>query len=147
MTAAAAIGAVAIGRNEGERLVRCLAALFAQGAGRVVYVDSGSTDGSVAAARGLGASAWQTFRRVTLPLSVPGLVLAGELALVWGLGAFLGPLFLGGPAEITLSVEVHRQAFEYGRWPRAAALGVVLIGTTGGCLAAYAVLTRRGRRA
>lgn len=50
-----AIGIVAIGRNEGERLVRCLRSL--QGSGcPVVYVDSGSSDGSVDAARALGAS-------------------------------------------------------------------------------------------
>lgn len=48
------VGAVAIGRNEGERLVRCLASLQGR-AERVVYVDSGSTDGSVAAARAAGA--------------------------------------------------------------------------------------------
>jgi len=47
------IAAIAIGRNEGDRLVRCLVSLA--GAGRVVYVDSGSTDGSVAAARAAGA--------------------------------------------------------------------------------------------
>ncbi len=48
------IGAVAIARNEGERLQRCLRSL----AGRcevIVYVDSGSTDGSVAFARSVGA--------------------------------------------------------------------------------------------
>ena len=53
-TALARVGAVAIGRNEGERLERCLRSL----AGRVaplVYVDSGSTDGSVELARSLGA--------------------------------------------------------------------------------------------
>lgn len=47
------VGAVAIGRNEGERLRRCLASLAGEVA-LVVYVDSGSTDGSVALARGLG---------------------------------------------------------------------------------------------
>jgi len=47
-------GVVAIGRNEGERLQRCLASVVA-GAARVVYVDSGSTDGSVDFARGFGA--------------------------------------------------------------------------------------------
>jgi GT2 family glycosyltransferase len=42
------IGVVVIGRNEGDRLIRCLASI---GPGhRVVYVDSGSSDGSVAAA-------------------------------------------------------------------------------------------------
>ncbi len=46
-------GVVVIGRNEGERLVRCLRSLV--GCGRpVVYVDSGSTDGSVAVAREFG---------------------------------------------------------------------------------------------
>lgn len=48
------IGAIAIGRNEGERLLRCLASLMGQAA-PVVYVDSGSNDGSVAAARAAGA--------------------------------------------------------------------------------------------
>lgn len=49
------VGAVVIGRNEGARLVACLASL--QGvAGRVVYVDSGSTDGSLAAAEAAGAA-------------------------------------------------------------------------------------------
>lgn len=48
------LGIVAIGRNEGDRLVRCLRSL--QGCGYpVVYVDSASTDGSPAAARSLGA--------------------------------------------------------------------------------------------
>ena len=48
------IGLVVIGRNEGERLRVCLQSVL--GAGRtVVYVDSGSTDGSVPLARGMGA--------------------------------------------------------------------------------------------
>src|SRR5690348_779373 len=47
-------GAVAIGRNEGERLRRCLASLTGV-ASVVVYVDSGSTDGSAAWARENGA--------------------------------------------------------------------------------------------
>jgi len=49
------IAAVVIGRNEGARLKACLAALEGE-AGRIVYVDSGSTDGSVAHARARGAT-------------------------------------------------------------------------------------------
>jgi GT2 family glycosyltransferase len=45
-------GVVAIGRNEGDRLKQCLLGL--RGAQTVVYVDSGSTDGSVSWARSLG---------------------------------------------------------------------------------------------
>lgn len=45
---------VIIGRNEGDRLKRCLRSAVGQG-GRIVYVDSGSIDGSVAAAKEAGA--------------------------------------------------------------------------------------------
>lgn len=48
------VDAVVIGRNEGARLVACLDSL-AGAVRRVVYVDSGSTDGSVAAAQAAGA--------------------------------------------------------------------------------------------
>ncbi|OEC35129.1 Glycosyltransferase, GT2 family [Pseudomonas cuatrocienegasensis] len=47
------VGVVVIGRNEGGRLERCLASLLGT-ADKVVYVDSGSTDGSVQMAQGLG---------------------------------------------------------------------------------------------
>ncbi len=47
------VGAVAIGRNEGERLARCLSSLKDR-VGLLVYVDSGSTDGSLALAKRLG---------------------------------------------------------------------------------------------
>jgi GT2 family glycosyltransferase len=58
------VGVVVIGRNEGQRLVTCLKTVAALG-DRVVYVDSGSSDGSVAMARGLG------LRVVELDLSKP----------------------------------------------------------------------------
>lgn len=57
------VGVVVIGRNEGDRLERCLASVI--GDRPVVYVDSGSTDGSVAHARSLGVDV------VELDLSTP----------------------------------------------------------------------------
>jgi GT2 family glycosyltransferase len=57
------LAVVVIGRNEGTRLARCLDAI--QGAGVVVYVDSGSTDGSASLALGRGAAV------VALDLSSP----------------------------------------------------------------------------
>ncbi|WP_348524693.1 glycosyltransferase family 2 protein [Paracoccus marinaquae] len=50
-----ATDAVAIGRNEGQRLVDCLASLNRAGMRRIVYVDSGSSDGSTLAAEAAGA--------------------------------------------------------------------------------------------
>ncbi|MBS3936159.1 MAG: glycosyltransferase [Sulfuritalea sp.] len=58
------VGAVVIGRNEGERLQRCLASLVA-GVESVVYVDSGSTDGSPQTAREAGVDV------VELDLTIP----------------------------------------------------------------------------
>lgn len=49
------IGAVVIGRNEGARLVRCLASMQGQ-VEQIIYVDSGSKDGSIAAAQKAGAT-------------------------------------------------------------------------------------------
>jgi GT2 family glycosyltransferase len=60
----ASVGAVPIGRNEGERLRRCLEGLAGR-VGAVVYVDSGSSDGSVDVARSLG------FDAVELDMSIP----------------------------------------------------------------------------
>ena len=59
------VATVVIGRNEGERLTRCLASLAAQGVKPLVYVDSGSSDGSVVKARAMGADV------VELDLSTP----------------------------------------------------------------------------
>lgn len=49
------LAAVVIGRNEGARLIRCLDALKGQ-VSPIIYVDSGSTDGSVVAAEAAGAT-------------------------------------------------------------------------------------------
>lgn len=61
---ATGIGVVVIGRNEGLRLERCLASLGGA-AQKVIYVDSGSTDGSVQMARRLGVEV------VELDMSIP----------------------------------------------------------------------------
>lgn len=52
------IGVVAIGRNEGERLKKCLDSVVPL-VRHVVYVDSGSTDGSVATARAMGVTVFE----------------------------------------------------------------------------------------
>ncbi len=58
------IATILIGRNEGARLIACLASI-PKGLGEVVYVDSGSTDGSIAAAQEAGAQV------VELDTSIP----------------------------------------------------------------------------
>lgn len=90
------VAAIVIGRNEGERLIRCLASLDG-GAARIVYVDSGSMDGSVAAAHAAGAEV------VKLDLAQPFTAARARNA---GLGALRsGPVpayvqFLDGDCEL-----------------------------------------------
>jgi GT2 family glycosyltransferase len=60
------VGVIAIGRNEGERLVRCLTSVKAC-ARNIVYVDSGSTDGSVDHAMQIGA--WVVKLDLTRPFT------------------------------------------------------------------------------
>lgn len=83
-TSPASVGVVAIGRNEGDRLIRCLASCVAQSS-VVVYVDSGSTDGSVNAAKRLGATV------VELDCSIPFTMARGRNAGFARLRA-IGPL-------------------------------------------------------
>ena len=69
-----AVGVVVIGRNEGQRLQRCLRSLLSQGAGPIVYVDSGSSDDSVPFARSLGVIV------VNLDTSIPFTMARGRNA-------------------------------------------------------------------
>jgi ABC-type spermidine/putrescine transport system permease subunit I len=101
----------------------------------------------VAAARGLGAGPFGAFRRVTLPLSLPGVAVAGQLCLIWALGAFVGPMLVGGPEQATLAVRVQKTGLEYGDWPRAAATAVLSLLTVAVCVAGYAWPARAMRRA
>jgi ABC-type spermidine/putrescine transport system permease subunit I len=100
-----------------------------------------------AAARGLGAGPWTAFRRVTLPLSLPGVAVAGQLCLIWALGAFVGPILLGNPDQATLAVLVPDRGIERSDWPRAAATAVLSLVTIAVCVAAYSWPARRLTRA
>ena len=98
------------------------------------------------AARGLGASGWQVWWRVTFPLSLSGLSLAALLSLIWALGAFVTPYLMGSPEELTLAVQVQRLAFEHLNWPGAAATAVMMTALIGACAAGWSVAGRwRGR--
>jgi ABC-type spermidine/putrescine transport system permease subunit I len=96
----------------------------------------------ISAARGLGAGPWVAFSRVTLPLSLPGVVVAGQLCLIGALGAFVGPVLLGGPDEATLGVMVQKWGHEDGNWPRAAATAVLSLVTVAVCLALLVIPAR-----
>jgi thiamine transport system permease protein len=80
-----------------------------------------------AAARMLGASPWQTFRRITLPLLMPAIGSASLLVFIFCFTSFGVVLILGGPGYATLEVEIYRQSVQLFNLPMAAALSLIQI--------------------
>ncbi|MFG1399980.1 ABC transporter permease [Roseixanthobacter pseudopolyaromaticivorans] len=79
------------------------------------------------AARGLGASGFQAFRVVYLPLSVPGILAASVLVFVYSLGFFIIPALLGG-GRVVMIAEYIRVGFEETlRWGYATMLATTLV--------------------
>ncbi|MEY4749810.1 MAG: hypothetical protein RIQ60_2024 [Pseudomonadota bacterium] len=97
------VSVIVIGRNEGERLSRCLrsvlAADWAGHAPELIYVDSRSSDDSVARARALGASAW------VLDDPAPCAAKARNLGLAQARGEFV--LYLDGDTELHPAFPAH----------------------------------------
>jgi spermidine/putrescine transport system permease protein len=88
----------------------------------------------VEASHDLGASPSQTFWRVILPLSIPGVLAGVTFAFVLSLGDFLAPLLLGGPSGIMISnivVSLFGAAYN---WPLGAAISFCMLGLVLGLL-------------
>jgi putative spermidine/putrescine transport system permease protein len=79
------------------------------------------------AARTLGASSWRTFRRVTLPLSLPGLAVGSGLVFSLTAGSFVTPVILGGQKAHMLGVLVDQQILVVYDWPFGATVATVLV--------------------
>jgi putative spermidine/putrescine transport system permease protein len=79
-----------------------------------------------AAARSLGASAFRTFLRVTLPLSLPGIITGSILVFLLGISSYLTPLVLGGGIVKTIPILVVQSLLTTFQWNVGAALSLIL---------------------
>jgi ABC-type spermidine/putrescine transport system permease subunit I len=91
----------------------------------------------VTAAQNLGANGWQAFRRVVLPLSLPGAVTGTMFVFILSLGFYITPALLGGPRVLMVATIIDQQVNEMLNWPFAAAMAVVLLGLTLGLVALF----------
>jgi putative spermidine/putrescine transport system permease protein len=82
------------------------------------------------AAAVLGAAPWLVFRRVTLPLMLPGMIAAAALSFLASFDEVVISLFLVGPRLSTLPIEVWH-TIQYRADPQISALSVALIAFTG----------------
>ena len=80
------------------------------------------------AAMDLGAGAFQTFRHVILPLTLPGIVTGAFLTFVLCIGDYVTPQILGGNTELTVPQVIMVQLGRRADFPLASALAVVLMG-------------------
>ncbi|RUW87240.1 ABC transporter permease, partial [Mesorhizobium sp. M8A.F.Ca.ET.059.01.1.1] len=74
----------------------------------------------------LGASSLQTFLRITLPLSLPGVASAASFVFVLAIGDFLTPQMVGGISGFTFGRILYSQFGTAYNWPFGAALSVAL---------------------
>jgi putative spermidine/putrescine transport system permease protein len=81
----------------------------------------------VSAARGLGATRGVAFRKVFLPLSIPGVIGAGILVFMFSLGFFVTPAILGGGKTLMIAEYIKVQILEIVRWGVGAMLAAVLL--------------------
>lgn len=79
------------------------------------------------AARTLGATPWQAYLEVTLPLSLPGLAAGCLLVFVLTGGSYVTPLILGGPSDFLYGNLIYDAVVVELNWPMGATLSFTLL--------------------
>lgn len=97
------------------------------------------------ASEDLGAPAWRTFLRVTLPLTLPGVAAGAVFVFVLSIGNFITPDLLGGGRLQMVGNLIYDQFLSARDWPFGASLSMILIGIMLLLLFAQAVLVNRAQ--
>lgn len=93
----------------------------------------------ISAALSLGAGQWYAFRRIYLPLSLPGLAGGMLLVFILAVGFYITPALMGGTGDVTIAMLIQREVEITVNWSFASALAVVLLTVT---LVAFAIYAR-----
>ena len=105
----------------------------------IYSVMSGIAPGLTRAARSLGAPPFTAFRRIYVPLTLPGVGAGCLLTFILSLGYYITPALLGGPDDQMVSGFVAQYMNRELNWGMASALGAVLLAVT---LVIYVIYTR-----
>ena len=97
----------------------------------------------VDAAQDLGDNAWQAFRRITLPLVMPGVLAGSLLTFIPLTGEYLVPVILGGDVTVYAGNLIASQFVTSRDWPFGAAIAMVVVGAMTVAVLLYARLARR----
>jgi len=94
------------------------------------------------ASRALGAGEWRTLWRVTLPLSLPGVIAGCILTYAASVTAFVTQTLIGGARLVYMPLHIYQQAIGANNWPFAAAISVIFMLAVLIVVALLNVLTR-----
>ncbi len=97
------------------------------------------------ASASLGAGAWRTFRRVTVPLSLPGVVAGCLLTFAAAITAFISQSLIGGGQMLFMPMYLYQQASSLSNYPFAAAIGLTFLVAVLLCVSAFNALGRLSR--
>lgn len=86
-------------------------------------IDPNLSDASSA----LGAGAWRTFARITLPLSLPGIIAGCMLTYAAAITAFITQSLIGGGQMVFMPMYIYQQASTLQNWPFAAAISIIFL--------------------
>jgi spermidine/putrescine transport system permease protein len=100
----------------------------------------------VEASKDLGAGRWATFRQVTLPIALPGLVTGSILVFIPMMGEYVVPQLLGLGRTYLMGNALVNDFLESRNWPAGAARAVMLIWIMIVTIAGYLWFVNRGRR-
>ena len=98
------------------------------------------------ASKDLGAGRWATFRQVTLPIALPGLVTGSILVFIPMMGEFVIPQILGYGRTFLVGNALYLDFLESRNWPAGSAKAVLLIIVMLVTVTAYLWFINRGRR-
>jgi putative spermidine/putrescine transport system permease protein len=93
------------------------------------------------AASSLGAGPWLRFRRVWLPLSLPGVLAGGAMTFLLAVGFYITPALLGGERDQLVAWFIAQYLNREVNWGMAAALSVYLLAMAGAVVALLRTLT------
>jgi len=99
----------------------------------------------IRAAQNLGANGRQTFLRIVLPLSLPGVAAGGLIVFTLSTSAFITPALLGGPRVKVMSFLAYQQTLLLSDWPYGSAIAFILLALSGGAVLIYLRALERGR--
>ena len=97
------------------------------------------------ASASLGGGAWRTFSRITVPLSLPGVVAGCLLTFAAAITAFISQSLIGGGQMLFMPMYLYQQSSSLSNYPFAAAIGLTFLVAVLVCVSAFNALGRLSR--